>query len=45
MPLRTAFARSCNTTFATVGAELAPDALTSAALQLGLGADYARARP
>ena len=36
-----AFARSCNTTFATVGAGLAPDGLTSAALQLGLGADYA----
>ncbi|MBL8926019.1 MAG: penicillin-binding protein [Pseudonocardia sp.] len=41
VPLRRAFARSCNTTFATVGAGLAPDGLTAAALQLGLGADYA----
>ena len=41
VPLRKAFARSCNTTFATVGAGLAPDGLTTAALQLGLGADYA----
>jgi cell division protein FtsI/penicillin-binding protein 2 len=41
VPLSRAFARSCNTTFATVGAGLAPDGLTSAALQLGLGADYA----
>ncbi len=40
VPLRRAFARSCNTTFATVGAGLAPDGLTTAALQLGLGADY-----
>jgi cell division protein FtsI/penicillin-binding protein 2 len=41
VPLSRAFARSCNTTFATVGAGLAPDGLTIAALQLGLGADYA----
>ena len=41
VPLSRAFARSCNTTFATVGAGLAPDGLTAAALQLGLGADYA----
>jgi cell division protein FtsI/penicillin-binding protein 2 len=41
VPLSRAFARSCNTTFATVGAGLAPDGLTNAALQLGLGADYA----
>jgi cell division protein FtsI/penicillin-binding protein 2 len=39
--LRTAFAKSCNTTFATLGAALGPDALPTAALQLGLGADYA----
>ncbi len=45
VPLRKAFARSCNTTFATVGAGLAPDGLTTAALQLGLGADYARPHP
>jgi cell division protein FtsI/penicillin-binding protein 2 len=41
VPLTSAFARSCNTTFATIGAGLAPDGLTSAALQLGLGADFA----
>jgi cell division protein FtsI/penicillin-binding protein 2 len=41
VPLTRAFARSCNTTFATIGAGLAPDGLTSAALQLGLGADFA----
>jgi cell division protein FtsI/penicillin-binding protein 2 len=41
VPLRTAFARSCNTTFATIGTGLAPDGLTTAALQLGLGADFA----
>ena len=40
VPLRTAFARSCNTTFAQVGAQLAPDALPVQALALGLGADY-----
>jgi beta-lactamase class D len=39
--LRTAFARSCNTTFAQLGARLAADALPRAALSLGLGADYA----
>ena len=41
VPLTRAFARSCNTTFATIGVGLAPDGLTAAALQLGLGADYA----
>ena len=41
VPLRTAFARSCNTTFAQIGAQLAPDALPTAALTLGLGADFA----
>jgi cell division protein FtsI/penicillin-binding protein 2 len=41
VPLTTAFARSCNTTFAEIGARLAPDALPTAALTLGLGADYA----
>jgi cell division protein FtsI/penicillin-binding protein 2 len=40
VPLTRAFAKSCNTTFATIGAGLAPDALTTAALQLGLGADF-----
>lgn len=41
VPLRTAFARSCNTTFATLGSQLPPDALPAAALRLGIGADYA----
>jgi beta-lactamase class D len=41
VPLTRAFAKSCNTTFATIGAGLAPEALTTAALQLGLGADFA----
>ncbi|MGE3287137.1 MAG: penicillin-binding transpeptidase domain-containing protein [Pseudonocardia sp.] len=41
VPLRTAFARSCNTTFAQLGARLAPDGLPAAARSLGLGADYA----
>ena len=40
VPLSRAFAKSCNTTFATVGAGLAPDGLSRAALQLGLGADF-----
>ncbi len=38
--LRTAFAKSCNTTFAQLGAQLPPEALPAAALRLGLGADY-----
>jgi cell division protein FtsI/penicillin-binding protein 2 len=41
VPLRQAFARSCNTTFAQLGSALAADALPTAALTLGLGADYA----
>jgi cell division protein FtsI/penicillin-binding protein 2 len=40
VPLSRAFAKSCNTTFATVGAGLRPDGLTTAALQLGVGADF-----
>ncbi|HEY0812778.1 MAG TPA: penicillin-binding transpeptidase domain-containing protein [Pseudonocardia sp.] len=40
VPLRTAFAKSCNTTFAQLGAALPPDALPAAALRLGIGADY-----
>jgi beta-lactamase class D len=40
VPLRTAFAESCNTTFATAAADLSLDALPSAADQLGLGADF-----
>jgi cell division protein FtsI/penicillin-binding protein 2 len=41
VPLLTAFARSCNTTFAELGSRLGPDSLPTAALRLGLGADYA----
>lgn len=41
VPLRTAFAESCNTTFATQAGELPLDALPAAAQQLGLGADFA----
>ncbi len=40
VPLRTAFAKSCNTTFARLALELPPGALTRAAKQLGLGADF-----
>jgi cell division protein FtsI/penicillin-binding protein 2 len=40
VPLRTAFARSCNTTFAQLAVQLEPGALPAAALQYGLGADY-----
>lgn len=40
VPLHTAFANSCNTTIATLAAELPADALTQQALQLGLGVDY-----
>lgn len=40
VPLRTAFARSCNTTFAMTAAELPPGALPAAADRLGLGADF-----
>lgn len=40
VPLSTAFARSCNTTFARLAAELPPDALTVAARDLGIGADF-----
>lgn len=40
VPLRTAFARSCNTTFARLGADLGAASLTDAANQMGLGLDY-----
>ena len=40
VPLLTAFARSCNTTFAQLGSQLEPSALPASALGLGLGADY-----
>lgn len=40
VPLRTAFAMSCNTTFMTLGLGLPPTALPAAARQLGLGATW-----
>ena len=36
----TAFARSCNTTFAKLASEMESDALTTAAAQFGIGPDY-----
>lgn len=38
--LSTAFARSCNTTFASLATDLQSDALTDAARDLGIGADF-----
>ena len=40
VPLQTAFARSCNTTFAEIGAGVGPGVLPATALSLGLGADF-----
>lgn len=40
VPLRTAFAQSCNTTFAMQAAGLGKDALPAAASRLGLAADF-----
>jgi cell division protein FtsI/penicillin-binding protein 2 len=40
VPLRTAFARSCNTTFAQLAARLGAGALTDAGHQMGIGLDY-----
>lgn len=40
VPLRTAFAKSCNTTFGQIGSQLAADALSTTALRYGIGADY-----
>ncbi|HEV7979550.1 penicillin-binding transpeptidase domain-containing protein [Amycolatopsis sp.] len=40
VPLLTAFARSCNTTFAKLATDLPPAALTDAARDLGVGADF-----
>lgn len=38
--MSTAFARSCNTTFAKLASEMTPDALTVAAAKFGVGPDY-----
>lgn len=40
VPLREAFAQSCNTTFAQLATELSPNALPDAAKKLGIGADF-----
>lgn len=40
VPLATAFARSCNTTFAKLASEMDADDLTVAAAQFGVGVDY-----
>jgi cell division protein FtsI/penicillin-binding protein 2 len=40
VPLRTAFARSCNTTFARLAAGLPAAALTDTARSFGIGADF-----
>lgn len=41
VPLSLAFAKSCNTTFARLATQLGAGSLTAAALQVGIGADYA----
>jgi cell division protein FtsI/penicillin-binding protein 2 len=41
VPLHTAFAKSCNTTFAKLATDLPADGLSRAASQLGLNADFA----
>ncbi|MFP5022996.1 penicillin-binding transpeptidase domain-containing protein [Pseudonocardia phyllosphaerae] len=40
VPLQTAFAKSCNTTFSRLALGLAPDALPAAGKALGFGADW-----
>lgn len=40
VPLQTAFARSCNTTFADISTKLAPGELKAVGKQFGLGIDY-----
>ena len=40
VPLHTAFAQSCNTTFGKLSADLPGDALTTTAKQFGIGADF-----
>ncbi len=40
VPLRTAFAKSCNTTFAQLAVDLPAQALTDMAKQLGVGVDF-----
>lgn len=40
IPLHSAYAFSCNTSFAKLASELPPDALANAAKQFGIGLDY-----
>lgn len=40
VPMATAFARSCNTSFAKLASEMQPDALNVAAAELGIGPTY-----
>ncbi|MEV0946294.1 penicillin-binding transpeptidase domain-containing protein [Rhodococcus sp. NPDC049939] len=40
VPMATAFARSCNTSFAKLASEMEPNALTVSASQFGIGGDY-----
>ncbi|MBA3524282.1 MAG: penicillin-binding protein [Geodermatophilaceae bacterium] len=40
VPFTTAFARSCNSTFTALGAQLDPTALTEAAAQFGIGSQW-----
>ncbi len=40
VPMATAFARSCNTSFAKLASEMKPDALHVAAAEFGIGPDY-----
>ena len=40
VPMAKAFANSCNTTFAELASRMPPKALTDAASQFGIGADY-----
>lgn len=40
VPMATAFARSCNTSFAKLASEMKPDALHVAASEYGVGPDY-----
>lgn len=40
VPFTTAFARSCNSTFTDLGTRLAPEALTRAAAQFGIGTPW-----
>ena len=41
VPLTQTFARSCNTTFSQLAAQMSADALPTSGLQLGFGADFA----